>query len=126
MNDCNPISTRVEYKAELSKYDKWEKVYPTLFKSLVGSLYYLTCTRLDILYIVGLVSRYIENPKTTLLKAAKRIICYIKSTVDFGLLYPFFNDYKLVVYNYSDWGGDIDDRKSTIGFVSFLDDITFA
>ena len=125
MNDCKPISTPVECGVKLSKYDEGEDIDPTFFKSLVGSLRYLTCTRPDILYAVGLVSRYMENPKTTHFKAAKRILRYIKGTINFGLLYSFSNDYKLVGYSDSDWGGDVDDRKSTTGFVFFMGDTAF-
>ncbi|KAH9752860.1 hypothetical protein KPL71_014876 [Citrus sinensis] len=113
MNDCKPISTPMECGVKLSKHDEGENIYPTFFKSLVRSLRYLTCTRPDILYAVGLVSRYMENPKTTHFKAAKRILRYIKGTTNFGLLYSFSNDYKLVGYSDSNWGGDVDDRKST-------------
>ncbi|KAM1937502.1 hypothetical protein FF1_015220 [Malus domestica] len=74
MEDCKPISTPVECGVKLTKHDEGESVDPTFFKSLVGSLCYLTCTRPDILYVVGLVSRYMENPTTTLLKTAKRIL----------------------------------------------------
>ncbi|KAL5537821.1 hypothetical protein UlMin_043514 [Ulmus minor] len=125
MNDCKPISTPVECGVKLSKHDEGESVDPTFFKSLVGSLRYLTCTRPDILYAVGLVSRYMENPTTTHFKTAKRILRYIKGTIDFGLLYSFSNDYKLVGYSDSDCGGDIDDRKSTSGFVFFMGDTAF-
>ncbi|KAH9669584.1 hypothetical protein KPL70_021844 [Citrus sinensis] len=125
MNDCKPISTPVECGVKLSKHDKGEDIDPTFFKSLVGSLRYLTCTRPDILYAVGLVSRYMENPKTTHFKAAKRILRYIKGTTNFGLLYSFSKNYKLVGYSDSDWGGNVDDRKSTTGFVFFMGDTAF-
>ncbi|KAH9768833.1 hypothetical protein KPL71_011754 [Citrus sinensis] len=125
MNDCKPISTPVECGVKLSKHDEGEDIDPTFFKSLVGSVRYLTCTRPDILYAVGLVSRYMENPKTTHFKAAKIILRYIKGTINFGLLYSFSNDYKLVGYSDSDWGGDVDDRKSTTGFVFFMGDTAF-
>ncbi|KAH9650285.1 hypothetical protein KPL70_026315 [Citrus sinensis] len=125
MNDCKPISTPVEYGVKLSKHDEGEDIDPTFFKSLVGSLCYLTCTRPDILYTVGLVSRYIENPKTTHFKTAKGILRYIKGTINFSLLYSFSNDYKLVGYSESDWGGDVDDRKSTTRFVFFMGDTAF-
>ncbi|KAH9697084.1 hypothetical protein KPL71_023464 [Citrus sinensis] len=125
MNDCKPISTPLECGVKLSKHDEGEDIDPTFFKSLVGSLRYLTCMRPDILYVVGLVSRYMENPKTTHFKAAKRILRYIKGTINFGLLYSFSNDYKLVGYSDSDWGGDVDDRKSTTRFVFFMGDTAF-
>ena len=89
MNYCKPRSTPVECGVKLSKHDKCEDIDPTFFKSLVGSLHYLTCTRPYIFYVVGLVSRYMENLKTTHFKAAKRIIRYVKGTINFGLLYSF-------------------------------------
>ncbi|KAL5861181.1 hypothetical protein ACOSQ4_002477 [Xanthoceras sorbifolium] len=125
MDDCKPINTPVECGIKLSKHDEGESIDPTFFKSLVGSLRYLTCTRPDILYAVGLVSRYMENPTTTHFKVAKRILRYIKGTIDFGLFYSVSNDYKLVGYSDSDWGGDIDDRKSTSGFVFFMGNTAF-
>ncbi|KAH9735669.1 hypothetical protein KPL71_017818 [Citrus sinensis] len=125
MNDYKPISMPVECGVKLSKHDEGEDIDPTLFKSLVGSLRYLTCTRPYILYVVGLVSRYMENPKTTHFKAAKRILHYIKGTTNFSLLYSFSNDYKLVGYSDNDWGGDVDDRKSTTRFVLFMGDTAF-
>ena len=66
-----------------------------------------------------------ENPTTTHFKTAKRILHCIKGTIDFGLLYSFSNDYKLVGYRDSDCGGDIYDRKSTTGFVFFMGDTAF-
>ena len=78
MDDCKPVSTPMECGVKLTKYDKGESVDPTFFKSLVGSLRYLTCTRPDILYAVGLISRHMENPTTTHLKTAKRILRYLK------------------------------------------------
>ncbi|KAM1274613.1 hypothetical protein ACFX1Q_025409 [Malus domestica] len=99
MNDCKPISTLVECGVKLTKYDEGESLYPTIFKSLVGSLRYLTYTRPDILYAVGLVNRYMENPTTTHLKTAKRLLRYLK--------------------------GDSNDRKSTTGFVFFMEDTAF-
>ena len=56
MDNSKPINTPVECRAKLSKYDEGERIDPTCFKSLVGSLHYVTCTRPNILYDVGLVS----------------------------------------------------------------------
>ena len=125
MANCKPISTPVECGAKLSKVDEREKVDPTYFKSLVGSLRYLTCTRPDILFGVGLVSRFMEEPTMTHLKTAKRILRYIKGTLDFGLFYSSSNNFRLVGYSDSDWAGDLDDRKSTTGFLFYLGDTAF-
>lgn len=125
MEDCKPVCTPVECGIKLSKNDEGEKVNPTLFKSLVGSLRYLTCTRPDILFGVGLISRYMETPTMTYMKTAKRILRYIKGTLDYGLVYSSSNEFKLVGYSDSDWGGDSDDRKSTTGYVFYLGDTAF-
>lgn len=117
MENCKTINTPMEYGSKLSKHDEAEPVDPTLFKSLVGCLRYLTCTRPDILFSVGVVCRYMEAPTSTHFKAAKRILRYIKSTTSFGLLYSYYNNFKLIGYSDSDWAGDQDNRKSTSGFV---------
>ena len=85
--------------------------------------YYLgieVSTRPDILYGIGLVSRYMEAPTMTHLKTAKRILRYVKGTVDFRLLYSPFKEFKLFGYSNSDWVGNKDDRKSTTGFVFYM------
>jgi hypothetical protein len=65
------VSTPVDCGVKLSRHDKGKVVDVTLYKSLVGSLRYLTCTRPDILYAVGLVSWYMEEPRSTHWKTIK-------------------------------------------------------
>nr|XP_048328437.1 secreted RxLR effector protein 161-like [Ziziphus jujuba var. spinosa] len=125
MDEANPVGTPMECGVKLSKHKEGEKVDPTFFKSLVGSLIYLTCTRPDILYAIGFISRYMENTTITHLKVAKRILRYLKGITSFGLYYSTSNDYKLVGYSDSDWGGNIDGRKSISGFVFYLGDTAF-
>ncbi|KAG6527696.1 hypothetical protein ZIOFF_009822 [Zingiber officinale] len=88
MDNSKPINTPIECGIKLSKHDEGESVDPTFFKSFVGSLLYLTCTRPDILYGVELVRHYMEAPTTNHFKVAKRILHYIKSIIDFGLSTP--------------------------------------
>ena len=92
MDDCNPVNTPVDCGTKLSKNDEGKTVDPTRFKSLVGSLRYLTCTRPDILYGVGLVSRFMEEPKETHWKAAKQILRYVRGTMNHGLFYSHSNN----------------------------------
>ena len=66
-----------------------------------------------------------ESPITTHFKAAKRILCYLKGTIDFDLFYSISNDYKLVGYSDIDWGRNIDNRRNTTGFVFFMEDTAF-
>ncbi|KAJ4716700.1 Retrovirus-related Pol polyprotein from transposon TNT 1-94 [Melia azedarach] len=125
MKNCKPISTPIECGVKLSKHEEGEKVDSTFFKSLVGCLRYLTCTRPDILYATRLVSRYMKTPTTTHFKAAKRILRYLKGTTNFGLFYSCSDNFELVGYSDSDWAGDTDDRKSTTGFVFFMGGTAF-
>ncbi|KAG6478457.1 hypothetical protein ZIOFF_061900 [Zingiber officinale] len=111
MDDCNPVNTPVDCGTKLSKNDEGKTIDPIRFKSLVGSLRYLTCTRPDILYEVGLVSRFMEEPKETHWKAAKRILRYVRGTMNHGLFYSHSNNSQLVGYSDIDWGGDCDDQR---------------
>ncbi|GKV02914.1 hypothetical protein SLEP1_g15291 [Rubroshorea leprosula] len=110
---------------KLSKFEEGGSVDATLFWSLVGSLRYLTYTRPNILFGVELVSRYLEAPTTIHLKAAKRILRYVKGIVDFGLNYCASNEFTLRGVSDSDWAGDIDNRKSTTGYVFYMGDTAF-
>ena len=81
MLDYNHVNMRMECGVKLSKEEKGvQKVDQTLFRSLVGSLRYLTDTKTNILFSVGLVRRYMENSSKTHMKAAKRLLHYLKDT----------------------------------------------
>jgi hypothetical protein len=66
-----------------------------------------------------------ETPIMTHFKALKRILRYIKGTIDFGLFYSYSNSFYLVGYSDSDWAEDMDDRNSTTGFVFYMGDTVF-
>ena len=90
MYDYKHIHMSMEDGVKLFKYDEGESVDPTFFKSLVKRLRYLTCTRPGILYVVRLVSRYMENLKTTHFKVTKKIFHYFKVTIDLDLFSSLF------------------------------------
>ena len=92
---------------------------------MVGNLRYLICTKPDLSLSVGIISRFMEEPIYSHWKALKRVLRYIQGTVSLGLFYSKTEDYKLVGYSDSDWCGDIDDRKSTSGYVFFMGNTTF-
>ena len=77
MMNCNSVSTPTEFGLKLTKDHEGKKVGNTLYKQIVGSLMYLTAPRLDIMYSVSLISRYMENPTESHLLAAKRIFRYL-------------------------------------------------
>ena len=99
---------------QLHKDEGGEPVNPTQLKSMVGGLCYLVHTRPDIAYAVGVVSRFMERPTTMHLTATKRIIRYVKGTLNYGLVYSVGRgNYILSGFSDSDLEGNIDDRKST-------------
>ena len=125
MDNCNPIAIPMELGAKLSKLEGGNAVDATEYRSLIGSLRYLTCTRSDIMFAVGVASRFMEDPRASHMKAAKRILRYVKGTEQLGLHYSKTNDFLLTGYVDSDWAGDVDDRKSTTGFVFYMGGTAF-
>eukprot|EP00253_Pinus_taeda_P012594 PITA_12594 len=97
-----------------------------LYKSIVGSLMYLTATRPDIMHAVSLISRFMERPKETHWQAAKRILRYMNGTKGFGILYSFSESFVLIGYTDSDWDGSVDDRKSTSGYVFHMGSVAIS
>jgi hypothetical protein len=125
MSNYNSIATPMELDAKLSKLEGEEAVDSNNYWSMISSLRYLTCTRLDLSFAVGVVSRFMEDPRYSHLKAVKRILRHVKRTGDIGLQYTKTNKFELAGYMNSDWCGDIDDRKSTLRYVFFMRDATF-
>ncbi|XP_027351227.1 uncharacterized protein LOC113862337 [Abrus precatorius] len=120
MENSKPISTPVEEKLKLKKDSDERRIDSTYYKNLIRSLRYLTATRLDIVFGVGLLSRFMEEPRACHLQGAKRILRYIKDTLTEGTFCANNFNIKLVGYTDSDWAGDIVTRKSTSGYTFHL------
>ncbi|XP_074360137.1 secreted RxLR effector protein 161-like [Apium graveolens] len=90
---------------------------------MIGGLRYLVHTRPDIAYSVRIVSRYMEKPTEMHLLAAKRILRYVRGTLNHGLVYNRGSISELLTgYSDSDVAGHVEDRRSTGGMVFYLDD----
>src|ERR1044072_8162446 len=87
---------------------------------MIGSLLYLTASRPDITFAVGVCARYQAQPKASHLIRVKRIIKYVSGTSDYGILYTHGTSSSLTIYYYADWAGSADDRKITSGGCFFL------
>ena len=93
-------------------------VDPVLYQSAVGSLLYLSnWTRPDITYAVSNVSRFCTNPTQQHWTAVKRIMRYLKGTSNHGLIYSKKYSKSCVGFSDADWAGDVNDRKSTSGYL---------
>ena len=81
---------------------------------------YLTTSRPDIAFSVGVCARYQAAPKESHLTVVKRIIRYVNGTPDYGLWYSKDFNTCLVGYSDADWARSVDDRKSTLGGYFYL------
>ncbi|GJU69932.1 retrovirus-related pol polyprotein from transposon TNT 1-94 [Tanacetum coccineum] len=91
-----------------------------LYRSMIGSLMYLTASRPDIMFAVCACARFQVTPKTSHLLAVKRIFRYLKGKPTLGLWYSRDSPFELVAYTDSDYAGATQDRKSTTGGCQFL------
>nr|GEZ69297.1 uncharacterized mitochondrial protein AtMg00810-like [Tanacetum cinerariifolium] len=91
-----------------------------LFRSMIGSLMYLTASRPDIMFVVCACARHQVTPKECPLHVVKRIFRYLKGHPKLGLWYPKDSPFDLVAFSDSDYGGATQDRKSTSGGCRFL------
>ena len=116
LEECKAASTPMNQKEKLCKEDGADKVDKGYFRSLIGCLMYLTATRPDILNVVSILSRFMHCASELHLRAAKRVIRYIKGTSDFSVKFTRSKEFKLVGFSDSDWGGSIDNMRSTSGY----------
>jgi hypothetical protein len=86
----------------------------------VGSLIYLTTTRPDISFVVGILSRFMQRPCEGHWSAAKRVLKYLKGTQDFGLRYSKVEDFNLIGYFNSTFDGYKENGVSTSGYLISL------
>ena len=116
LEECKAASTPMNQKEKLCKENGADKVDEGYFRSLIGCLMYLTATRPDILNVVSILSRFMHCASELHLRSAKRVIRYIKGTSDFGVKFTRSKEFKLVGFSNSDWGGSIDDMRTTSGY----------
>ena len=122
LENCKPAATPVATGAKLLKATEDSELFDaTLYQSAVGMLLYLSgWTRPDITFAVSNVARFCSKPTKEHWVAVKRILRYLKGTMNHGLLYTKNDesDNKAMIgYSDADWAGDANDRKSTSGYM---------
>ncbi|GKB01518.1 putative ribonuclease H-like domain-containing protein [Tanacetum coccineum] len=111
------VSTLIETNKALLKDEEAEDVDVHLYRSMIGSLMYLTASRPDIMFAVCACARFQVTPKVSHLHAVKRIFRYLKGQPKLGLWYPRDSPFDLEAFSHSDYAGASLDRKSIIGGV---------
>ncbi|XP_055542859.1 uncharacterized protein LOC129728442 [Wyeomyia smithii] len=124
MSNAKAVTTPMNAAGKLTKElapqtpEEIERMKVMPYQEAVGCLMYLAqCTRPDILFAVNLMSRFNTNPGLRHWEAVKHIFRYLKGTSKMMLQYSVTGDSKLIGYTDADWASDLDDRRSTSGYV---------
>nr|GEV56426.1 putative reverse transcriptase, RNA-dependent DNA polymerase [Tanacetum cinerariifolium] len=120
LTERKSASTPIDTEKPLLKDPDGEDVAVHIFKSMIGSLMYLTSSRPDIMFVVCACARFQVTLKVSHLHAVKRIFRYLKGKPNLGLWYPKDSPFDLVAYLDSDYAGTSLDRKSTTGGCQFF------
>ena len=122
LTDAKTVSTPADLNIKLRKDDSVSKqVNSVTYQSMVGSLLYATvATRPDIAQAVRAVSKFNASPTVAHLTAVKRILRYLKGTVNLAMKYQKTEGGKLIGYSDADYAGDLDDRHSTTGNIFLM------
>ncbi|GJX16910.1 putative ribonuclease H-like domain-containing protein [Tanacetum coccineum] len=111
--EVKTASTPMETQKPMLKDENGEEVDVHMYRSMIGSLMYLSSSRPDIMFAVCVCARYQVNPKVSHFHVVKRIFRYLKGQPKLGLWYPKDSPFDLVAYTDSDYAGASLDRKST-------------
>ncbi|GJW78600.1 ribonuclease H-like domain, reverse transcriptase, RNA-dependent DNA polymerase [Tanacetum coccineum] len=120
MMESNDTKIPMDPGTKLVKAEDGNSVDATYYRSLIGCLRYLLHTRPDLSYSVGLLSRFMQEPKDHHLKAIKQVIRYIKGTKEHGIIYKKDGGCKITGYSDSSYGINTDQGKGTTGIVFYF------
>ncbi|GJZ90628.1 retrovirus-related pol polyprotein from transposon TNT 1-94 [Tanacetum coccineum] len=120
MEKCDSIGTPMVTKPKLDADLSGIPIDQTKYRSMIGSLMYLTSSRPDIVQAVCYCAHYQARPTEKNLKDVKRIFRYLKGAINMGLWYPKDSGFKLTVFSDADHARCIDTRKSTSRGIQFL------
>ncbi|XP_070020291.1 secreted RxLR effector protein 161-like [Nicotiana sylvestris] len=118
MEASKVIVTLISTATRLDMDESGSPVNQTIYRGIIGSLLYLTASRPNIVFSMGLCARFQSNPKESHLMAVKRILRYLKGTQDLVLYYPSGDNFNLI--GYADYAGYLMGRKNTSGMAHFL------
>ena len=122
MYQAKPCSTSMCTGKKLFKEDSALFDQPTIYRSIIGGLQYLTMTRPDISFSVNKLSQFLQNPTVNHWNACKRVLRYLKGTTNFGLLFKPVQRMTLTGFSDADYANCLDDRRSVTGYVVYLSD----
>lgn len=121
MHDSKPVASPMSSTTPLSQFSSDLFFDPTLYRSIVGSLQYLSLIRLDLAFLVKNVCQFLDLPTNNHWSAVKHMLCYLKNTLHHGLLHQKIFSFDIHTFSNVDWASSPNDRCSTSGYCIFFD-----
>jgi hypothetical protein len=120
MVNAKSVTSPMSSSTTLTRFDSEAFGDPSLYRSIVGSLQYLSLTRPDVSFAVNKACQFLQRPTINHWTAVKRILRYLKHTLFYGLFIRRQSSPQLHAYSDADWAGCPDDRRSTGGYCIYL------
>ncbi|GJR23166.1 retrovirus-related pol polyprotein from transposon TNT 1-94 [Tanacetum coccineum] len=122
LHKSDPVDTPMVERTKLDEDLSWIPVDKTQYRSMIGSLMYLTASRPDLVIVVCMCARFQSKPTKKHLEAVKWVFWYLQGTINMGLWYPKDTAMALTAYGDADHTSCQDTRRSTSGSAQFLGD----
>lgn len=122
MENCKPVATPLEPSKRFTKTTEEDESFNvTLYQQAIGCLTYASLiSRPDIAAATGTLAQHMSNPSTEHWSGVKRMLRYLKGTMNYGLCYSDNGSNQLVGFSDADWAGDLDTRRSTSGYTFYI------
>ncbi|RVX04154.1 putative mitochondrial protein [Vitis vinifera] len=118
--ECKPVDIPIVQNHKLGEYVDQVPADKQRYQRLVGKLIYLSHARPDIAYVVSVVSQFMHCPSEDHMDVVMRILRYLKSSPGKGLMFSKNGHLNVAGYIDADWAGNITNRKSTLGYFTFV------
>ncbi|XP_031263183.1 uncharacterized protein LOC116121363 [Pistacia vera] len=120
IQDCKPCLTPMATGLKLAEEDDEIFYQPTLYRSIIGGLQYLILSRPDLAFSINKLSQFLQHRISVHWTACKRVLRYVKGTLEHGILFTGDKLFTLEAFSYADWARDVTDHRSTSSYSVFL------
>jgi hypothetical protein len=120
MAGAKPAPTPLSTTATLTLNDGTPATDSTHYRKIIGALQYLNLTRPDLSFAINKLSQFMHKPTSLHLQHLKRLLRYLKATINFGIFLRQPSSLQLYAFTDADWGGNVDDRTSTSAYLIFF------
>jgi hypothetical protein len=120
MVGAKPAPTPLSPTATLTLNDGTPTTDSTHYKKIIGAQQYVNLTRPGLSFAINKLSQFMHKPTSLHLQHLKRLLRYLKATINFGIFLKKPSSFHLYAFTGADWGGNVDDRTSTFAYLIFF------